>query len=142
MQAMSMFAALFTGRATPVQGGSATAASASSVSFTFASPVTAGNTLVVFVGISGTTPSVASAISDTAGNTWVLIGDSVMSSDKCEVAMWYVIGAMSGATTVTVSNNAGLSYDIQAWEYPATLSVLDKSGGGDSSYSINQNCQL
>lgn len=141
MQALASIAAAFTGTATPMQGGSATTAGASSVSFTFASTVTAGSTLVAFAGISGATPSGASAISDTAGNTWILLNDSTETDAECEVAMWYVIGAVGGANTITVTNNAGLSYDLQCWEYPSALSALDVWGGGDNSFTFDTNSQ-
>ena len=129
-----------------MQGGSSTSSGAFSVSYTFTGPNTAGNTLIAFVGIFGATPNTpsgASTISDSAGNSWNLINDSLEAdfSNQCEVAMWYATGSHAGANTVTVANNAGVDFDLQVWEYPATLTSLDTWGGGDNSWTEDTDSQ-
>ena len=103
------------------------------MSYTFANA--AGDTLVAFVGIYSptgfsTAPVGESSISDSLSNTWVLIEETMYFDDlQGAIAMWYCIVCIGGANTVTVSNPDGYDFDLQVWEYPATLTALDVWGG-------------
>jgi hypothetical protein len=95
---------------TKVQTQTSSGISGSSVSLTFGSSTSAGNTLVAFIAPPfGLT---VASITDTAGNRWMQVGAPSTyqnSSTVNTLNLWYAIGISGGADTVTVTFNSSAS---------------------------------
>jgi hypothetical protein len=108
---------------------------ASSISVAFTAPVTAGNTLVLFV--SSDTNADPTAIGDNVNgaNSWSIA--SATNHDWLTGTMYYFSGAGAGTTTVTVQyGTSAANRSLYIAEYSGLL-VVDKSAGHGLSGSSN-----
>lgn len=79
--------------------------------------VTAGDTLIAFGAIRGTTLPSQTAISDNQGNTWVYVPNSFITTGTSVAAgAWYCARAAGGSTTVTF-NSGSVSANLVVHEY-------------------------
>ena len=116
-----------------VQQQNARATSATSVTATPAANVTAGNRLVVMVGVKGTATSTAQSVTDSAGNTYVKI-TQFRAADSTEMSLWTAPITAGGGTkpVVTAASSESATLAISVLEYAglsaaADLGAVDKS---------------
>lgn len=110
------------------QDATGTTVSGSSVSATYASTPTAGNTLIAVVGDSD------GAGQATAISGWTAVTPRGAASGSNEVTIFFKAATGSESKTVTATTSAAITSNIAIYEYNglALSSVLDKStaGGG------------
>lgn len=108
---------------------------ATSISAAFPASVTSGSLLVAVVSWDG--GGTLSGVTDTAGNTWQLIGTSTLSTtDQQRVQMAYAMNANAGATTVSANFASNIGWRrlaIGEWSGVATSAALDVQGGQQGS---------
>lgn len=116
---------------TVVQSNSAVATAGSATStVAFASPVTAGNLIVVIESAFGLgTPS------STAGDTFATAG--AQPSNGVNQGVWYTCNAKGGATTISATGGRAVHLHIIEIHGAPTTTCLDQTGtGGASSVSV------
>lgn len=97
----------------------------------FSSGNTAGNFLAALIQVS----SAVTAVTDTAGNTWVKACGVANAGNALYAEIWYVENCAAGANTVTVANGFGASFcHVGVAEYSglATSSGLDQTSTADN----------
>ena len=116
-----------------VQSASARSPGTASLTTGFGTAITAGNRIVVEVGVWSTSRATASSVSDTAGNSYSELTHFV-GSDGTEMSVWTAPITSGGGTKPTVTAKAASSADIgvAALEYSglSTLSgtsVMDQT---------------
>jgi hypothetical protein len=111
-----------------VQQVSAHKGSVSSLSVTLASPVAAGDRLVVEVGVWNNTGGTASSVTDSAGNTYTEL-THFKASDKTELSVWTAPVASGGGTqpTITVRTTSTADIGVAALEYSGVSTAGDAS---------------
>jgi hypothetical protein len=123
------------GSSTPtfVQAATGHAGSVSSLAVTPTSNVTAGNRLVVEVGVWSSAGATAASVTDSAGNNYVELLH-FQASDKTEMSVWTAPITAGGGTrpTITVKPSGKADTGVVALEYSglsavAGTSVLDRS---------------
>ena len=102
-----------------------------SLSATFAAPVTAGNTLIV----TGTAarPAGTLTISDTQGNTYLpVMGPASDPAQNVSAYIWYVPNVRGGATTITITPTSRRALEIHAseWTGIAPVNPVDQTVWG------------
>jgi hypothetical protein len=94
-----------------VQQASAHTAGKTSLGVTPASAVTAGDRMVVEVGVWNSSHSKASAVTDSAGNTYTKL-TSFTASDGTEMSVWSAPITAGGGTKPTVTATVGAAADV------------------------------
>lgn len=115
-----------------VQGLGARATNAAQITATPASNLTAGNRLVVMVGVKNTSTTTAQSVTDAAGNTYTKV-TSTRASDNTEMSIW-TAPITAGAGTrplVTARSSASATMAITVTEY-AGLSTAAGTGSVDA----------
>jgi hypothetical protein len=123
-----------------VQSTSATeSASSTSLSGSFPVPTAGGDLLVLSASeYNGATNHITS-VTDTAGNTWKLVGSYDTPSHNSNGEMWYAANA-SPTATVTVHNSAAafVSFEVQEFAgMSATGPVVVSSGASNTGTAAN-----
>ena len=97
-----------------------------SVAVTPASNITAGNRIVVLVGIWASTNPTAKTVTDSAGNTYVEVLH-FKASDGTEMSVWTAPITKGGGTkpTITVTPTAKADVGVAALEYSGLSTVAD-----------------
>ncbi len=123
------------GTATPtfVQAATGHSSSVATLAVTPASPVTAGNRLVVEVGVWSEGSATAASVTDSAGNSYVELL-RFKASDKTEMSIWTAPVTAGGGTrpTITVTPSSKADVGVVALEYAgvstvSNATVLDQS---------------
>lgn len=100
---------------------------------TFASPITAGNTVVVFWR-SGDPGTVApSSVTDNVGNTYALADSQAASGNNPFIYAYYKVGVTGGGTVITTTGAAGdyfYTYALEVSGFPVFGSVSKSTGTG------------
>jgi hypothetical protein len=93
-----------------------------------ASNITAGNTLVVLVGVWSSGKATAKSVSDTAGNSYTKV-QNFTASDGTELSVWTAPITAGGGTkpTITVTPTAKADVGVAAVEYSGLSSAIDQS---------------
>lgn len=114
-----------------VQGIATRATGAITVAATPAANLTAGNRLIVMVGVDGGSTNTAQSVSDAAGNTYTKV-TSTRASDNTEMSIWTApITAGAGSRpVVTARSSASATMAITVTEY-AGLSTAAGTGAVD-----------
>jgi hypothetical protein len=88
--------------------------------------ITAGNRLVVLVGVWANSNPIASTVNDSAGNTYVEV-QHFKSSDKTELSVWTAPITKGGGTrpTITVRPSAKADVGVGALEYSGLSTAAD-----------------
>lgn len=133
-----------------VQGLGVRGTTVSTLTATPASNLTAGNRLVVMVGVKGTTTTTAQSVSDAAGNTYVKVAQfrGTGSNATTEMSVW-TAPITAGAGTrpvVTARSSASATMAITVTEYAglstaAGLAAIDQSRTGTGSATISGTAQ-
>ena len=118
------------GTATPtfVQAATGHSSSVASLAVTPASPVTAGNRLVVEVGVWSEGSATAASVTDSAGNSYVELLH-FKASDKTEMSIWTAPVTAGGGTRpmITVTPSSKADVGVVALEYAGVSTVSDAS---------------
>jgi hypothetical protein len=109
-----------------VQQAGAHSGVAGSISVTPPSPVTAGNRLVVMVGVWNSNGPTASSVTDSAGNVYVKLLQ-FKASDRTEMSLWTAPIIRGGGTqpTITATPSGAADLGIQILEYSGLSPVAD-----------------
>ncbi|MEY9904647.1 hypothetical protein ABIA35_000863 [Catenulispora sp. MAP12-49] len=107
-----------------VQQASTHVPSAASAAVTLGAPITVGDRLVVEVGVWNTSSATATAVTDTAGDTYTEISHFT-ASDHTEMSVWSVPITAGGGTkpTVTAKASSGAAIGLAALEYSGLSTV-------------------
>jgi hypothetical protein len=124
-----------------VQHASGSATSGSSVTATFGSNTSSGNSIIVCVSIGA--PSTATTVSSVAltgsSDTFVKAVSQANATAIIDSEIWYDSGNSAGHTVVTVNLSASISgggaveIDVYEWNGLLTASALDKTHTGSGS---------
>src|ERR1700729_1549348 len=116
-----------------VQATTAHSSSVTSLATTLTSNVTAGNTMVVEVGVWSEKSATTASVTDSAGNSYVELLHFT-ASDKTEMSIWAAPISAGGGTkpTITVKPSAKADVGVVALEYSGVAiaggtTVLDRS---------------
>jgi hypothetical protein len=110
-----------------VQQVSAHSGKAASIAATLPANTTAGNRLVVEVGVWSSGAATASTVTDSAGDSFVKLL-SFAASDHTQMSVWTAVVATGGTTpTVTAKPSASADLGLVVLEYAGLSSVADAS---------------
>jgi hypothetical protein len=111
-----------------VQQASAHGANKTSLAVTPTTNVTAGNRLVVLVGVWASSNTTAKSVTDSAGNTYVEVLHFT-ASDGTEMSVWTAPITSGGGTkpTITATVTASADVGVTALEYSGLSAVTDAS---------------
>ncbi len=113
--------------------GATESSAATSLTGTFPSTTTPGGLLVLSASeYTGATNHIT-AVTDSAGNTWALIGAFDVAGHYSNGEMWYSTNAASARTvTVHMASAASIAFGVQEFSGIATTNPLDVSAGSSS----------
>jgi hypothetical protein len=113
------------------QGGSVVGTTG--LSATLGTATVAGNALFAFIAFYHAT--VAPTVTDSRGNTWVLLPGHAVNSNGDTLYMAYALNCAGGATVITVkfAGTQGVSMVVGEYKNVQHTSALDSSGTGSNS---------
>ena len=112
-----------------IQANKGGSASTSSLSLAFTSNNTAGNLIIVYADISGTSGASVSTVSDARGNTYTSAVGPISNGTDYQFQVWYAKNIPGGSNTVTITYSIAVTNDVGIAEYSGldTVSPLDVS---------------
>ena len=113
-----------------VQQASVHKASGTTAAVALGAPITAGNRLIVQVGVWNTSSATATKVTDSAGNTYTEI-THFTASDNTEMSVWSAPITAGGGTKPTVTATVSSSADVgvTALEYSGPVDGRRARGG-------------
>ncbi len=114
-----------------IQQNSSRSTSASSISLAPTTNVTAGNRLVVLVGVRAGGTTAAQNVTDSAGNTYTRVAQT-RASDSTEMSVWTapIVNGGGSRPTITATPNGTAALGVQVLEYSG-LSTVTGAGAVD-----------